>query len=136
MKTVSIITLIVLLAAGCSFLPDEPENITLQSQELQDIVYGTWRIDAVVDPARYTDSEWHSMDQYRETFTFYLDGRFVHKSEQFMLSEKSFAVSNAESKIMLGVPNGEDWTVTRFESHVMEMERNEGDRVRKIRLMR
>jgi len=133
-KTTFLLMLSLACTMGCSFLPDQPGEITLQTDGLKDIVYGTWDIKAITDTKAYGDTDWHEMPNPYPQFEFFVDGRYEYTSDGTILEKKSFAV--ADETIQLGVPEGTLWTVTDYKTNYLELERTTDEGTIKKRLHR
>ena len=119
-KTTFLLMLSLACTMGCSFLPDEPGEISIQTDELKDIVYGTWDIKAVSDAKTYGDTDWREMSNPYPQFEFFVDGRYEYSADGTIVEKKSFAI--ADETIQLGVPEGTVWTVTEYQTNYLELE--------------
>jgi len=133
-KTTFLLMLSLACMMGCSFLPDEPGEISIQTADLKDIVYGTWDIKAVADAKAYGDADWHEMPNPYPQFEFFVDGRYEYSTDGTIIEKKSFAI--ADEKLQLGVPEGIVWTVSEYQTNYLELVRETEDGMIKKRLHR
>lgn len=124
--------------ASCSFLPEQPEEINLETHQLHDIVYGNWNIQAVSDPFKYGTVEWQNMTNPFPAFTFYASGQYEFLLDGQVIEQRTFAVvdDNGTEALQLGVPEGIRWKVNKVRANTLEIQRETENGTIKQRLRR
>ena len=111
MTRLYITVILLMVLTSCNLVSEDLNSITIIDPQLEDVIYGTWEIREVVTPEQ---ANWQELEAPYETFTFHTDGRFVHEANDMIIDARPFAVENQDSSLLLGVPDGERWSVTSF----------------------
>lgn len=138
MKKILYLFTVLALFNGCSFLPEQPDDILLDTDSLDEIVYGAWEIQAISDAHTYGTTEWKSIVNASPALEFFVNGQYELTLDGQVIEQRAFAVviDNGVESLQMGIPEGYRWEVIQLQENNLEIQRETENGLIKQRLRR